>query len=258
MTLIYYKLIAAILIFFTSFVTIIYPLKSKKKSTATEIGEPESFELGEALASGIFLGVGFFHMLPNAITSFQKLYSGIQFPIPEAIMVGAFLLLVFLERLSFSSATVSPKKIIPYVLTLILIIHSLTEGAALGIGSSVAESMIIFIAIMAHKSSASFALCVTLMRYQLSLSHIITIMILFSLMTPIGIGFGAIISLHTQSAKGELISAIFDAFAAGTFLYISTLHHVRFHQRAEEAHALLEYAFLAAGLIAMGVIAAWV
>lgn len=255
-TLLGYKIIAAILIFLVSILTVIYPLKSKQKLAGNAL-EPESFELGEAFASGIFLGVAFFHMLPNAITTFQKIYTDIHYPVPEAIMVGAFLFLLFLERLSLSSSIFNPEKMVPYLLTLILVIHSLTEGAALGIGNTLAETFIIFIAIIAHKGSASFALCITLIRYQLSLWRIVFIMILFSLMTPLGIALGTFISLLTESTRSELISASFDAFAAGTFLYISTLHHVRFHQRSEEAHALLEYTFLAAGLITMGVIAIW-
>jgi zinc transporter 1/2/3 len=171
-------------------------------------------------------------------------------------MIGGFLLLLFLERLSFSQTLLSPEHTIPYILATILIIHSLTEGAALGIGNT-AEAVVIFIAIIAHKGSASFALCVTLMRYNLPFKQIIFIIIFFSLMTPLGIGLGALISTFTKSGGGEFTTAAFNAFAAGTFLYISTLHHIRFHQRLDDAQGLLEFAFLTIGLVAMGMIAVW-
>ena len=246
MSLITYKIVSALLIFLMSMVAVIYPLKTKNIHA-------ESFELGEAFASGIFLGVAFFHMLPNAIHTFQMLYNNLTYPIAEVICITGFLLLLFIERLSFVRFSCDSTQAIPYVLALILIIHSLVEGAALGIGRTFTESLIIFTAIITHKGSASFALCITLMRYHFSLSRILFIILLFSLMTPIGIGLGTLISLGTQSRSGLFIEAIFDAFAAGTFLYMSTLHHIRFHR--EEAQNLLQFACLTLGLVVMGIVA---
>ncbi|HLB42745.1 MAG TPA: ZIP family metal transporter [Gammaproteobacteria bacterium] len=248
-----YKTIAALLIFLVSIATVIYPLN--KLRTHREVDHTESFELGEALASGIFLGIAFFHMLPNSVTTFQQLFTNINYPIPEIICMIGFSLLLFLERLSLDRSMFKSQHIIPYTLALILIIHSLTEGAALGISSTGTEALIVFIAIIAHKSSDSFVLCMILMRYHFPFWRIITIITIFSLMTPMGIGFGTLASLFTQSFNGQLTEAIFDAFAAGTFLYISTLHHLRFHQRIEEAQSLLEFTCMMIGLVAMGAIA---
>lgn len=252
MILIIYKALAALLIFLISIVTVIYPLRHKARPKHTE-----SFELGEAFASGIFLGAAFFHMLPNAIVNFDSFYKHIHYPIPEAICAGGFLLLLFLERLSLAHSVLNPKNTIPYILALILVIHSFTEGAALGIGKSFAEAFMIFIAIIAHKGSASFALCITLMRYHLPLNRIILIIIFFSLMTPLGIAVGAAINLLTESQGGELAAILFNAFAAGTFLYIATLHHIQFHQRLNVAQGLREFFFLFLGSVIMALIAVW-
>lgn len=252
MILIFYKAIAALLIFFASIAIIVYPLKKKKALTHTE-----PFELGEALASGIFLGAAFFHMLPDAIRIFNQAEGISNYPIPEVVAILGFLLLLFLERLSLLNSSHSPKHSIPYILAIILIIHALTEGAALGIGSTFSETFMIFIAILAHKGSESFALCVTLLRHQLPFKRIVLIILFFSLMTPLGIGLGTIVNLFTFARNGELIAAMFNAFAAGTFLYISTLHHVRFHQHIEETQGLIEYLFLVIGVVIMGTIALW-
>jgi hypothetical protein len=67
--LVYYKALAALIIFLVSITIAIYPLKKHKALKQTE-----SLELGEALASGIFLGAAFFHMLPDAIKLFNQLY----------------------------------------------------------------------------------------------------------------------------------------------------------------------------------------
>lgn len=254
MTLIFYKAIAALLIFLTSIATAIYPLKKKQVLKHTE-----SVELGEALASGIFLGAAFFHMLPDAIRIFSHVYGSLTYPVPEAICVGGFLFMLFLERLSIIRSAISAKNSIPYILAIILIIHALVEGAALGIGPTFSETLMIFIAIIAHKGSESFALCIMLLRHQLPFRHIVLTIILFSLMTPLGISFGTAINAlaFTGAGHGELIEAGFNAFAAGTFLYISTLHHIRFHQHTEEKQGLQEFACLLLGLVMMALIALW-
>jgi zinc transporter 1/2/3 len=249
-----YKFIAALLIFLVSMATALYPLRKK-----SALSHPESVELGEALASGIFLGVAFFHMLPDSIKAFSALYGTITYPIPEMICVGGFLFLIFLERLSLikAAATSHSKQAIPYILTLILIIHAIIEGTALGIGPNFAETMMLFIAILAHKGSESFALCVALLRHAMPFRRILIIVVFFSLMTPLGISLGAAINQLAFARNGELAAAIFNAFAAGTFLYISTLHHVRFHQHTEETQGLQEFACLVSGLAVMAAIALW-
>lgn len=250
MTLIDYKVIAALIIFLISASIAIYPLKKQRALKHTE-----SFELGEALASGIFLGAAFFHMLPDAIKLFSNIYGAESYPIPELICVLGFLVLLFLERLSLGS--IQSKHSIPYILALILIIHALTEGAALGIGTTLSETLMLFIAIIAHKGSESFALCITLLKHQLPFRRIVLIVIFFSLMTPLGISLGTAINQLSFANGDTLLAAIFNAFAAGTFLYISTLHHIHFHQHAKDTRGLVEFASLVAGVSAMALIALW-
>ena len=252
MTLLTYKLFAALLILLASLATIIYPLKHHARTT-----HAESFELGEALASGIFLGVAFFHMLPEAISSARQLWPTTHFPIAESICMGSFLLFLFLERLSLMTSSQHTKYMIPYVLVIMLALHSLIEGAALGINTTFAEALIIFIAIIAHKGSESFALCVTLMRHEFSFRKICWIILLFCLITPLGIFLGESIILLTHSNQGKILATGFNAIAAGTFLYMSTLHHIRFHQHAEEDQGLLAFFFLVLGLVTMWLVA-WV
>ncbi len=248
-----YKIIAAILIFIVSLITIIHPLRKKSALKHTETAH-----LGDALASGIFLGAAFFHLLPDSIRLFNQLYDPMNYPMAEAICVFGFLFLLMLERFSlkFSSKRAATHSI-PYLLALMLAIHALMEGAALGIGATIAETSVLFIAILAHKGSESFALCTTLLRHELSFQRIFYIILFFACMTPLGIFFGAFIQHLTMARNGELIAAIFNAFAAGTFLYISTLHHIHFHQHTEDAQGLIEFACLVAGAAAMGVIAIW-
>jgi zinc transporter ZupT len=250
--LVIYKVAAALLIFIASLATVIYPLKKKTKLT-----HMESFQIGEALASGIFLGAAFFHMLPDSIKMFTHLYGTLTFPIPEVICVLGFLFLLLLERVSLVSTNFQSHHPVPYILFIILTIHAVIEGAALGIGTTLSESIMLFIAIVAHKGSESFGLCVAMLRHQLPFKRIVIILIFFALMTPLGIGLGTVVNLLTFERNGELAAAVFNAFAAGTFLYISTLHHIHFHKHAKDAQGLVEFGSLVLGSVIMGVIALW-
>jgi len=244
-----YQTIAALLIFAVSMVTVLFLLRKKQRMSQTEPAQ-----IGEAFASGVFLGTALFHLLPEATHLFSDYYPSSSYPLAEVICAGAFLLMLFLERLSIAAPSINTNRSIPYILTFILCIHALTEGAALGIGTTLSEVTMLLIAILAHKASESFALCVELIRGQLPRARVFAIVTFFALMTPLGIALGAALLHSTHSI---LTAAWFNAFAAGTFLYISTLHHVHFHEHAEDAQGLLEFFCLAAGVAAMAGIAVW-
>lgn len=251
-SLIAYKIIAGILIFITSLVAVIYPIKVRAR--------PEhrpSLEAADAFASGIFLGAALFHMLPDAISVFSTTLGNTDYPLAELFCAFGFLILLFLERLSKCLPHAkNSMNALPYMITLILVIHSLIEGAVLGINTTLETASIIFLAIIVHKSSESFALAVILNPTQLALKHIILIVSLFSLMTPLGILLGTMLtSIELRST--QLLTAGFNAFAAGTFLYMSTLHHINHHERMHESENLFEFLFLLVGIVIMAVLALW-
>ncbi len=252
LTLLLYKTIAGILIFITSIIAVAYPIKVRAHPTHRLF-----LELGDAFASGIFLGAALFHMLPTATQDFTNSLGNMNYPLAELFCAAGFLILLFFERLPQLSHGKNASATLPYILALILIVHSLVEGAALGVNTTLATAFIIFIAIIAHKSSESFALAVTLNRSDFTLRRIIFIVGLFSLMTPLGIALGATLTSFLQLKQGLLLTAIFNAFAAGSFLYMSTLHHINHHQRSHEGEGLLEFMCLLAGLIVMAVVAFW-
>jgi len=255
-TLIYYKALAGLLIFVAGLLAVIYPIR---KHLLSDHSEP--LELGEAFASGIFLGVAFLHMLPASIASFHRLWPQLHYPLAELICILGFIALLFLERLSLVSCNRNHNHTtnLPYVLALMLLIHELIEGTALGINTTFTQAFMLFVAILAHKGSASFALCVTLMRYHIALKKILILVLFFSLVTPLGIFLGTSLISLDALPRGQLLEAAFNAFATGSFFYMATLHHVQFHKRAaQESHGMLEFFFLILGLGLMGLIAVWV
>ncbi len=252
MDLIYYKLIAGILILATSLVAIIYPIRVRAHPAHHAI-----LEGMDAFASGVFLGAALFHMLPDAVSGFgQLLGSGNHYPIAELFCAAGFLVLLFFERLAQSKSCATSA--MPYMVALMLIIHSFIEGGALGINVTLETAFVIFVAIIIHKGSESFALAVILNRSGLTLKKMILLAGIFSLMTPAGILIGTSMSSMLSASVNQWCIAGFNAFAAGTFLYMSTLHHINHHEREHGPEGLLEFLFLLSGLAVMAVIAYWV
>jgi zinc transporter 1/2/3 len=253
-SLIFYKTLAGFLIFIVSLVSVIYPIKTRSYPTHNR-----KLELGDAFASGIFLGAALFHMLPEANSLFAEIIPSIHYPLAEAFCAAGFLLLLFLERLAQSASDNKKNQTtaLPYMLAFILVIHALIEGAALGVNETFTTASIIFVAIIAHKGSESFALAVILNRSQLTLKAIVITVLIFSLMTPLGIALGTSLTTMLVTQQGSLMTAGFNAFAAGTFLYMSTLHHINHHHRTEGSESLWEFVFLLSGLVIMALIAGW-
>lgn len=245
-----YKWASALFIFLAS---ALLPAVFLKKRDSFKHGEPMT--LGEAFAAGIFLGAAFFHLLPDAIHSFHAHSPDVSYPVPEAVCVGGILLFFVLERLArlYDESTV--KKMLPSFVIAILVIHALTEGAALGIGNSFSEVIMLAIAIVAHKGSEGFALAMVLLRHRWQLKHVLRFSVFFAAMTPLGILLGANLSIF-NFVQSELLESLFSAFAAGTFIYIATLHHLHGHSHGETENTKRLF-FVALGVIIMGLLALW-
>lgn len=248
MSLSVYKLLAALLIFLTSIAAIIYPIRARTKPSHHHF-----LELADAFASGIFLGAALFHMLPDARNEFSQLFGNLTLPLSEIICASGFLVLLFFERFTARYFIHS----VSYALAFIIILHSFIEGTAIGVNTEKMAMLVLFLAIFAHKGSESFALAITLNKSTLSQRALILVVGLFALMTPIGILVGTSVDSSLPEHTSELTVAIINAFAAGTFLYMSTLHHINHHQRLHEKEGLLEFLALLIGLSVMAVLAVW-
>jgi zinc transporter 1/2/3 len=250
-----FKIILAIIILLVATIGGLWPFLKNTNSLAKKELIEFDFPVGESLATGIFLGAGLLHMLPDATQAFSK--AGYEYPFAFLIAGASFLLLLLLEHISdsFKHRSTPLLSSIALLTAIMLSIHSLLEGAAVGFSVNFAMTFIIFIAIIAHKGAASFALSVNLNRSHLSLTHRVIAFSIFVLMTPIGILGANWFVLGSQHST--VLMPIFSSLAAGTFLYIGTLHGLGRANLIRHCCNMKEFFFMTVGFLLMAVVAIW-
>lgn len=94
-------------------------------------------------------------------------------------------------------------------------IHGLFEGLAYGVSSTEEEVLNMFIAIAAHKWCDSLVVGISFVAAELPFKMALMLTCFLSLFTPLGILIGYLAS------ENKMITGVFQALSAGTFLYIS-------------------------------------
>ena len=95
--------------------------------------------------------------------------------------------------------------------------HGLFAGISIGIGENLNDTLIIIIAILAHKWAAALSLGVTFVKLFVPNKQFYILMIIFALITPVG----TVIGLIVKQSSNELVEAIFLSVSSGTFFYLS-------------------------------------
>jgi zinc transporter ZupT len=95
--------------------------------------------------------------------------------------------------------------------------HGLFAGISIGIGENLNDTLIIIIAILAHKWAAALSLGVTFVKLFVPSKQFYILMIIFALITPVG----TVIGLIVKQSSNELVEAIFLSVSSGTFFYLS-------------------------------------
>jgi zinc transporter 1/2/3 len=185
--------------------------------------------VANAFAGGVFLGAGLIHMLPDAREKFQSIFVGMEYPHFALIAGVAFLLVllvdkvVTLPRFSDISEPSDGGAAYPYILAVLLSVHSVITGIALGLEQSLVGAAAILVAVLAHKSIAAMALSISIDREKIDERRGRVLRRTFYVMTPAGIVIGTIWSGLLEGRTEAVVEGIFDAVAGGTFLYISVV-----------------------------------
>lgn len=98
--------------------------------------------------------------------------------------------------------------------------HSIFDGVTIGVQSEVTSIWKVFFAIVSHKSIVSLALGMQLFEKKNNYTVTLINMILFSIMSPIGILITFATKTSTDTSVKSMIEIILSALATGTILYI--------------------------------------
>ena len=211
--------------------------------------------LGEAFASGVFLGAGLIHMLGDADAAFND--AGVDFPYAPLLCGAVLLALLWAEHLGDAVAKRSGQdsSVMPLTAVAMLSVHSLLMGAAFGITSSLSIAIAVFVAVLAHKGAASFALGLELVRSNLARARQWQFFLLFVAMFPVGVALGQAVSHMTDAHP--LVEASFSAVAAGTFLFFGTLHGLASSPMIARCSDVRAFLAAVGGFVLMAIVAIW-
>lgn len=210
----------------------------------------------QALSAGVFLAIGLIHMLSHANHGFALLH--IHYPAAFLLAGLAYMILFMLEGLAlkYYQASVASQTSYAILAFFILSVHSILAGATLGIERSWSITFVLLLAILAHKWAASFALSIQIAKAPVSLWMGIALLLTFSLMTPAGILLGEV--LLKRFELYPFLEPTFNALAAGSFLYLGSMHGFFQVGRAKKNHIpFQEYICLLLGFSIMAAVAIW-
>ena len=238
--------------------------------------------LGSLFGAGVFLSAGFVHMLADAAEDLDGGY-------PWAMLVcsAALLALMLFENAvkpvggsaaargsgegegevyaGLGQADAGEKRASlsgdPCTTALMfgaLSFHSFLAGLSLG---AEPEGLAVFVAIIAHKGFAAFALGTKFVQTRgagqrqpvLSAGAVAFWMVLFSLVTPVGVLVGTAL----RRAGGSRATAYLTAAASGTFIY-TALAEVALPEFTKPGDARTKALFLVLGYAGMSALAVWV
>jgi len=200
-----------------------------------------------AFGAGVFLGAIFLHLLPDTMAEASGTLASV-------MVLTGFLIILVVERIILGSHTVKcgddcdhGHEIVGVIAMIGLSVHSVTAGFGLGVGmTEPALGLIIFVAIFAHKATASFSLATIFKLANYSRKKNLVLILLFSVMTPLG----ALISLPFIESLRDVSLAIPTGITTGTFLYVVTIDLLpeAFHNNENR---FTRFAWLMAGIILM-------
>lgn len=254
------------------------PLGLKKVSPARK---KRLLSYGNSFAGGVFFAIGFLHLLSESDDLMRDTINP-SFPLSYVLaligFVGVFLLekVVFAHNHATSYTTMKDEEdekygtfepensqshaeqsgLFAYILTFVLSLHSLVSGVALGMDTNLSTLISLFVAIISHKWIEAFALGVAINKVQ-SEGHLVRtakLVLLYSIMEPLGIIIGLILSLHLAEDHLLVTQAFVLGIASGTFIYVAVVDILPAEFAAEATEKVQKFALMLLGLIAISIV----
>lgn len=241
---------------------------------------PRVLALTDTFAGGVLGGAGLIHLLGAGISGFHAALPHFGYPLALLLAGAGFLLILLIEGVlvrkhpndvatttdegapaiqhetHWHTGELEPLSV-PLVLLAVLSVHSVILGLALGAQRATGGAVIVFLAIIAHKGAAGFALGTGYARAGYERRRALPHVSFFSAMTPLGIVLGALVASALTGRADTLFEATFDSIGAGTFIYIAALDIIRTEFDSPEDHAW-KWVSAVVGFGIMAVLAIWI
>lgn len=205
---------------------------------------------------GVFLGLGFFHMLPEMLEYADQV--SMDTSISICVMIAVIILFATLsyvyrmlsrmptdnedDKLCLKTFTENKNTSLLLSAVVILSVHSVSEGVALGFFAQTDYFYLVFVAIALHKWLESFIVASAVQSYE---STFISQLIIcgFSLMTPLGL-FIADFGLQSLMSQSNAFSYCLYTFSSALFIYIGISCIISSYKKEQN----LTYRFIILGL----------
>ncbi|XP_057579113.1 zinc transporter ZIP2 isoform X1 [Hippopotamus amphibius kiboko] len=142
------------------------------------------------------------------------------------------------------------------LLLLSLSFHSLFEGLAVGLQPTVAATVQLCLAVLAHKGLVVFGVGLRLVQVGTGSRWAVLSILSLALMSPLGLALGLAVPQEDSTGGRRLAQAVLEGMAAGTFLYVTFLEILPRELASPEA-PLAKWGCVAAGFAFMAFIALW-
>jgi len=196
-----------------------------------------------AFSGGVFLTAGLTHILPHVVETSMDVDHG-DYPLPYALVMLGYMLIFLVERVVFhthghsvdtedehaahchgdhghlgegaekpnkSNSALYNSLVVLFAISL----HAILAGVSLGLQSERKNVITLTVAICSHKLFAAFSIGTKFIRSGMPVKHVVLLVVIFSLVTPVGIAIG--IGVGTAD---PVVKLILEGLAAGTFIYI--------------------------------------
>ena len=202
------------------------------KFLASDKNRARLFSAVNDTTDGVFLGLGFFHMMPEMLETAEHIGISLATSLTSLLItIILFVCLSFVYRKVSLLVTKNdcdrlccstPMRInnIGLLLSAIMILsfHSISEGVALGFTVKSNLFIVLFAAIAFHKWLESFVVASALHGYASNWGPYL-IMAMFSCMTPLGLVAGGM-GLHQLLNQTPEFNLILYTFSSALFVYI--------------------------------------
>ncbi|KAM9645146.1 zinc transporter ZIP2 [Trichechus inunguis] len=142
------------------------------------------------------------------------------------------------------------------ILLLSLSFHSVFEGLAVGLQPTVAATLQLCLAVLAHKGLIVFGVGLRLVQKGTEPRLTVFSILALALMSPLGLALGLAVTGGDPEEGWGLAQAMLEGVAAGTFLYVTFLEILPQELAASEA-PVAKWGCVAAGFAFMAFIALW-